>query len=181
MIPYLFAGGGYVLEDSNNGHFQIPAGIGFNFRAWKRAFINVQAAYRISPTTDERNNLELGLGFIVNLGKIDDSQRDTDGDGVLDIVDKCPKQKGAKTAQGCPDKDGDGAPDNIDNCPNIPGPLKGCPDRDKDGIADKEDECPDIAGVEELNGCPQKGENNEFNENTNEGVDTDGDGCSRCP
>jgi outer membrane protein OmpA-like peptidoglycan-associated protein len=169
VVPYLFAGGGYVLEDSDKGHFQVPAGLGVNFLVWKRAYVNLQAAYRYSPTTD-RNNLELGLGFIVNLGKVDESEKDTDGDGIPDMEDKCPRQKGSKIAQGCPDKDGDGVPDKMDKCPDVPGPVNGCPegakeleeekekeqevDADGDGVADAVDDCPTEAGSLATRGCP---------------------------
>lgn len=186
VAPYLFTGGGYVLEDANEGHFQVPVGVGVNFWAWQRASINAHAAYRYSPTA-ERKNLELGLGFIVNLGKVDENERDSDGDGVLDVIDKCPKERGSKLAGGCPDKDGDGAPDKDDNCPNIAGPLNGCPDSDNDGVADKDDDCPDVAGVEENKGCPKEGMDIEdTNGNSGEnGVDSDGDGVAdsidECP
>lgn len=169
VIPYLFAGGGYVVEDNDGGHFQVPAGIGFNFIAWKRAYINAQAAYRYSPT-ENRNNLELGLGFIVNLGKIDEEIRDTDGDGIPDTLDECPNEKGTKIAQGCPDRDGDGAADKDDKCPDIPGPIDGCPeeerekieeekadnlsDNDGDGVADALDDCPTEVGTLATKGCP---------------------------
>jgi len=168
VTPYLYAGAGYAFEGDNTGHFQVPAGVGFNFHAWKRAAINLQAGYRYSPTVD-RNNLELGLGFIVNLGPLDPDERDRDGDGVPDSMDKCPATKGSKIAQGCPDKDGDGVPDVKDKCPSDPGPVDGCPedkamkmDADKDGVPDMEDECPTEAGSPDNNGCPIQ--------------DTDGDG-----
>ncbi|MEM6321633.1 MAG: OmpA family protein [Bacteroidota bacterium] len=168
VTPYLYAGGGYVLEDTNSGHFQVPAGIGFNFHVWKRAVLNLQAGYRYSPITEERNNLELGLGFIVNLGQIDPNERDTDGDGIPDVMDKCPNEKGTKLAQGCPDRDGDGVTDKVDKCPDVPGPVMGCPedvlkDEDGDGVPDDEDDCPTEVGTLANKGCP-------------EGTDTDGDG-----
>ena len=178
VTPYLFAGGGLVSED-NSAYLQIPAGIGFNFHAWKRASINAQAAYRFAPSTEERNNLELGLGFIVNLGPLDPNERDRDRDGVPDILDKCPTVKGSKLAQGCPDRDGDGLSDKLDKCPDVPGPVNGCPetaidennsdggnDSDGDGVIDSEDECPTEVGTIANNGCPE--------ESTI--VDSDGDG-----
>ena len=106
-------------------------------------------------------------------------QKDTDGDGIPDNVDKCPTVPGPKECDGCPcpvkDTDGDGIPDDIDRCPTIPGPKEnfGCPwgDRDHDGIADNVDKCPDVPGIPELQGCPD--------------VDTDGDGIpdrlDKCP
>ena len=166
VSPYLYAGGGFVTEDTNSGYFQVPAGIGFNFYAWKRASINTQLGYRFSPS-DERNTLELGLGFIVNLGPIDPDERDKDRDGIPDAQDNCPNEKGSKLAGGCPDKDGDGAPDKTDKCPDVPGPDNGCPetekekveeiapDADGDGVPDAEDDCPNEAGVLANKGCPE--------------------------
>ena len=80
---------------------------------------------------------------------------DTDGDGVFDAIDDCPKTFGPKENNGCPypDTDGDGLLDNADDCPNIAGPVenKGCPyeDTDGDGLLDKDDECPMTPGPAE--------------------------------
>lgn len=56
---------------------------------------------------------------------------DRDGDGVTDVVDKCPDQAGPLNNQGCPllDRDGDGINDMVDKCPDQAGPLdnQGCP------------------------------------------------------
>jgi OmpA-OmpF porin, OOP family len=85
---------------------------------------------------------------------------DSDGDGIIDALDKCPNQRGVAEYQGCPipDTDGDGINDKEDKCPNQAGvaEYQGCPvpDRDNDGIADDKDDCPDVAGVPEKNGCP---------------------------
>ncbi len=172
VAPYIYAGGGFASEDTNSGYFQIPAGIGFNFHAWKRAAINTQLGYRFSPTED-KNTLELGLGFIVNLGPLDPNERDKDRDGIPDAQDSCPNEKGSKLAGGCPDRDGDGAPDMTDKCPDVPGPDNGCPeseeakvDADGDGVPDAEDDCPTEAGTVENKGCPE----------IDKSADADGDG-----
>jgi OmpA-OmpF porin, OOP family len=57
---------------------------------------------------------------------------DTDGDGVTDDKDVCPKEPGLIDRGGCPirDADGDGVEDSIDRCPDIaagPGGKNGCP------------------------------------------------------
>jgi len=59
---------------------------------------------------------------------------DSDGDGVVDDLDKCPgTPAGVKVDQdGCPlDTDGDGVPDYLDKCPGTPAGVKvdqdGCP------------------------------------------------------
>jgi outer membrane protein OmpA-like peptidoglycan-associated protein len=75
---------------------------------------------------------------------------DSDGDGVVDEVDKCPNTpKGMEVdAQGCPlDSDGDGVINDADNCPSTPPGVSvdsyGCPpDSDGDGVPDYLDQCP---------------------------------------
>lgn len=89
---------------------------------------------------------------------------DSDGDGVVDTLDKCPgTPAGVKVdAIGCPlDSDGDGVPDYMDKCPETPTGVKvdanGCPlDSDGDGVPDALDKCPGTpVGVKvDVNGCP---------------------------
>lgn len=107
--------------------------------------------------------------------------QDTDGDGLMDSVDKCPTDPEDfdqfEDEDGCPDpdNDGDGILDVDDKCPNEAGipELNGCPpvDTDGDGFFDHVDKCPNEAGIAELEGCPP--------------VDTDGDGIfdhlDKCP
>ena len=53
---------------------------------------------------------------------------DVDGDGLIDVVDRCPVDAG-KGASGCPDEDGDGVVDIEDACPRKRGARTdwGCP------------------------------------------------------
>jgi outer membrane protein OmpA-like peptidoglycan-associated protein len=89
---------------------------------------------------------------------------DTDGDGVIDQLDKEPNTpKGvAVYASGIAiDSDGDKIPDYKDSCRFEQGPANnnGCPiigDRDKDGIPDRQDKCIDIKGKEIYIGCPDE-------------------------
>lgn len=46
--------------------------------------------------------------------------RDSDSDGIADVIDKCPTLNG-NTEFGCPDKDNDGILDSADVCPEQPG------------------------------------------------------------
>ncbi len=102
---------------------------------------------------------------------------DTDKDGIIDSLDKCPTVPGIEKYQGCPipDTDKDGINDEEDKCPTVPGLAKyqGCPipDTDKDGINDEEDKCPTVPGVARYQGCPVP--------------DSDGDGVNdeedKCP
>ena len=106
-------------------------------------------------------------------------ESDSDGDGVPDKDDACPRVPGPKENRGCPrvlDTDGDGVPDSEDRCPRLPGPKinGGCPidsDSDGDGVTDAQDACPYVKGPVENRGCPWP--------------DRDGDGVpdkdDRCP
>ncbi|NUP07929.1 MAG: OmpA family protein [Polyangiaceae bacterium] len=104
---------------------------------------------------------------------IEEAKADSDGDGIYDDVDACPKVPGVASddpaKHGCPpegDRDKDTILDKVDACPDEPGkpnkdPKKhGCPDRDtdKDGILDEVDACPNEPGVAsddpKKNGCP---------------------------
>ena len=85
---------------------------------------------------------------------------DRDGDGILDVVDKCPDVPGFVKYQGCPipDTDGDGINDELDKCPTVFGLARyqGCPipDTDGDGVNDEEDKCPTRPGPISNKGCP---------------------------
>jgi outer membrane protein OmpA-like peptidoglycan-associated protein len=106
--------------------------------------------------------------------------KDTDGDGVVDGVDRCPDTPhGVKVdAEGCPlDSDRDGVFDGIDQCPDTPHGTrvdsKGCSqDSDGDGVGDDADKCPNTPRGTKVgsDGCP---------------ADSDGDGVTddrdRCP
>ncbi len=93
---------------------------------------------------------------------------DRDGDGVLDVNDKCPDVAGLASLQGCPDRDRDGIADAEDKCPDVAGLARyqGCPvpDTDGDGVNDELDKCPTVAGLARYQGCPIP--------------DTDGDGVN---
>lgn len=112
----------------------------------------------------------LGLTFTIDpRKKAAPPPPDTDGDGVLDSADKCPKEPGIASKDpeknGCPapvDQDADGIEDASDACPTEagvmnPDPQKnGCPapkDGDGDGFLDEADKCPTVAGVAP-DGCP---------------------------
>ena len=107
------------------------------------------------------NSFELLLGLSVTLGRPEPPPpqlvKDTDGDGLVDRVDKCPNEAGVG-ADGCPpkDTDGDGVMDNSDKCPNLyADTTDGCPpkDSDNDGVPDAKDKCPNEKG-ERPSGCP---------------------------
>jgi len=90
---------------------------------------------------------------------------DSDNDGVVDPVDKCPDTpEGAFVdINGCPrDFDHDGIPDYMDQCPNTPKGFEideeGCSlDSDNDGVPNDMDKCPDTPKgiVVNQTGCPR--------------------------
>lgn len=101
---------------------------------------------------------------------------DSDKDGIIDTIDKCPMEAQGDHPDprsdfwGCPEKDTDkdGIYDSVDLCINEPqgdhpDPKRlGCPDKDSDndGIYDSVDACPHEAGVPstdpKMNGCPEQ-------------------------
>ena len=129
---------------------------------------------------------------------------DTDGDGCLDNVDKCPTEPedkdGFQDDDCCPDPDNDqdGIADNADLCPNVAEDKDGfkdsdgCPDpdNDQDGIADTMDKCPskpeDRDGYMDEDGCPDDDNDNDRiadiqdacpNKAEDYDGDSDNDGC----
>lgn len=116
------------------------------------------------------------------------NNRDSDGDGIIDVDDHCPEEPedydGFQDEDGCPDydNDGDGIPDIKDLCPNEAEDYDGykdadgCPDLDNDGdgILDKDDKCPneaeDFDGFQDDDGCPDL-------DNDNDGIPDKDDKC----
>jgi outer membrane protein OmpA-like peptidoglycan-associated protein len=96
-------------------------------------------------------------------------ERDSDGDGIPDVADRCPvtpeDKDGFEDDDGCPepDNDGDGIPDAKDKCPNEAETFNGnadgdgCPDEpldaDGDGVDYEHDRCPLEKG-DASDGCP---------------------------
>jgi outer membrane protein OmpA-like peptidoglycan-associated protein len=143
--------------------------------------ITAQTGYGMGLTNNIKNSMIYSWGLYVNMnrkkrkaGKDMSAQIipvnncgvatvDTDCDGIVDAIDKCPTVPGLPSNNGCPvsDRDGDGVVDQQDKCPDVAGSVsnEGCPitpidDRDKDGLADNIDKCPDQVGPASNNGCP---------------------------
>lgn len=143
----------------------------------------VYNGYLASNRVSEAKPISYGIKVGIYLST---RKKDTDGDGVPDRRDNCPKTPveayGYIDSHGCPlDSDGDGVPDYLDKCPNTPAEAfgmvdeYGCPlDSDGDGVADYLDKCPNTPeeafGMIDSNGCP---------------IDSDGDGVpdylDKCP
>lgn len=101
----------------------------------------------------------------VRLGATVSNADDSDGDGIVDSLDRCPHTKsGVKVdSLGCPiDTDKDGVADFMDKCPNTPENAsvnaEGCEmDFDDDGVPDSKDMCPNSpkgSTVDPNTGCP---------------------------
>ena len=114
-------------------------------------------------------------------------ETDTDGDGVVDKDDKCPRLPGPPENKGCPveapkDRDGDGIPDPVDSCPDQPEDKDGfqdedgCPeaDNDNDGVVDGADKCPVDPGPIQNLGCP-------ITDKDADGIPDDKDKCPNEP
>ena len=182
LVPYLIGG---IGATSYQGYFaaQAPVGVGLQFRLAENNFIRLASQYRIPVTESANYHFFHGLSVLQSFPKkkivpvVEPPVviLDRDGDGVLDVDDKCPDVFGLSTLMGCPDRDGDGIADGDDKCPDQAGLAKyeGCPipDTDGDGINDENDKCPTVFGIAKYQGCPIP--------------DTDGDGVNdeedKCP
>jgi OOP family OmpA-OmpF porin len=155
----------------NATHFNMPIGVGVShdinekFAAFVSTTYNYVGTdlldgYKPNANGDKDEFFHHAIGITYKIG----GKKDSDKDGVIDELDRCPDVVGLVNLYGCPDYDGDGVSDLDDLCPTSPGlaDMGGCPDQDNDGISDKDDACPQMAGTKETNGCP----------------DTDGDGVA---
>jgi OmpA-OmpF porin, OOP family len=187
-------GAGYVRDMyRKDQHFNEN---GVTALAGLRMGVSDNVGIRLSGTLDyipspsqNRADHYLNWGIQLGVGLMFNNRSDSDGDGVKDNLDKCPKTpKGeAVDASGCSasqrDTDGDGVKDNLDKCPNTPPGEKvdanGCSaaqlDADGDGVPDGVDKCP---------GTP-KGEPVDASGCSASQRDTDGDGVKdgldKCP
>lgn len=164
LSPFLHAGGGPVYTKADGLDLTASLGGGLNFRFDDMFNLQLRTAYK--PTTsDQYNSWAHTVGFVFGLaGKGEKAEKpsDRDGDGIIDVNDRCPDEAGLEMNDGCPeveesDRDGDGIIDSEDRCPDVKGVAsnEGCPsDRDGDGIIDTEDRCPDTKGVVANQGCP---------------------------
>jgi outer membrane protein OmpA-like peptidoglycan-associated protein len=179
VSPFLTAGIGASKYKGYYGAF-MPFGIGAQVKVVDEIFIMFNSQYRVPVTENTSYHFYHSIGVVANLFKkkeplvvvvpipVVEPPKDRDGDGVLDVDDKCPDVAGLASLQGCPDRDGDGIADADDKCPDVAGLARyqGCPipDTDKDGINDEVDKCPTVPGLARYQGCPIP--------------DTDGDGVN---
>ena len=167
--PYLLAGVGAQMYGGTYFGAFIPTGVGLKVNLFDDAHFFITSQYRI-PVTKGSVEYHFFNQFGI-AGRIGQKKEpvvkalpplpvDTDNDGIIDRLDKCPSVPGLTKYDGCPvpDTDKDGINDEEDKCPTEPGPAsnQGCPfkDTDDDGIVDDQDKCPTVAGVKENDGCP---------------------------
>jgi len=184
--PYIMTGAGASMYSGKYFGAFIYPGLGFKINFFDEAHFFATSQYRI-PVTKETSNYHFQHQFGI-AGRIGKKKEpvvivppvvpvDTDKDGIIDSLDKCPTVPGVAKYNGCPvpDTDKDGINDEEDKCPTVAGLPRygGCPipDTDKDGVNDEEDKCITEAGPASNQGCPIK--------------DSDGDGINdeedRCP
>jgi OOP family OmpA-OmpF porin len=148
--PYVQVGAGVSVYNNYYGLF-IPVGAGCQVNVTKDVFILVNAQYRLPVTTTQHRHFyhSIALAGVINRKKISKTK--------VFVPSKSPSTVPAITRP--VDSDGDGLIDSIDRCPQVVGVLRyhGCPvpDTDKDGINDDNDKCPDVAGNAASNGCPE--------------------------
>jgi len=179
--------GGYVYTGGEH-RFGADAGLGAQLSIVNGLQLGpfVRAFYVHQPDSENRRDSEdawillAGLGGSIAIPPDSKVIPDSDGDGLLDPDDACPKDAedtdGFEDGDGCPDEDNDRdqIPDTTDRCPEEPEDTDGfededgCPDEDndRDQIPDTTDRCPDEAEDHDLfedeDGCPE--------------LDNDGDG-----
>ncbi len=178
ILPYLEGGVGASRSYDGELNVQVPLGAGIFVKIYNGAYFTADASYRFGT---KKSNLQYGVGFVYSLNHLADqlkvvdeqpSEKDSDGDGIVDALDLCPSIAGPEKFLGCPDSDNDGIEDSKDKCPDVAGPidLMGCPDSDGDGVADVEDKCPNLSGLVSNGGCPAA-------DSDKDGVPDDKDKC----
>jgi hypothetical protein len=129
------------------GHY----GGGVKLFADRRFAVRIEGRHYLGPATHRRNRVashgSVVVGLSIRLGPqpsrapepakadgTDDATRDSDHDGKVDRVDRCPWEA-SDTADGCKpaDFDADGILDVDDACPREAGPTpRGCPESEED-------------------------------------------------
>jgi len=172
LKPYMQMGLGFLewspnpslasasIGDTEAWLFSIGGGIRYKLGAYTQLRAEFEDLYAVSEVYSNFH-LNVGLTWVFGGGR----PADTDGDGILDLKDRCPDTPaGALVDQhnGCPwDTDGDGVMEGLDMCAATaqgwPVDDKGCPlDTDADAVPDGVDSCADTpkGAIVDPNGCP---------------------------
>ena len=104
--PYFSVGGSYTHVGEGGNHFEIPFGTGVEIPIAKHTMVQLNLEYR--TTKDEnRNNVGIFVGLKFDLDRKETYHElidmDMDGDGIVDLLDKCPEVAGVSMLDGCPD------------------------------------------------------------------------------
>jgi len=216
FAPYLLVGVGYlsvkdetglpfIKDTGEDNNPTASVGLGFKWRMGQSNFSirgehRVRVAYDWDTWTDQLTTLgvQYSFGGAKQDAGIPDNNKDTDGDGILDIWDACPGTKAgvAVTSRGCElknvqsDADGDRVFDSVDECPNTPPRVpvdpRGCSlDSDMDGVTSDIDRCPASRTGADVNeyGCENDSDKDGVLDhhdkcpNTRAGARTDVNGC----
>jgi hypothetical protein len=148
------------LGDDNSTMFSVGGGIRQRLGAHTSFRAEFENMYAMDDSYSNQH-VNVGISWIFGGG----SPGDLDGDGVLNIKDRCPDTPTGSLVDkhdGCPwDLDLDGVMEGIDVCPDTPRgwPVdeRGCPlDSDGDAVPDGIDECADTPAGAIVNdvGCP---------------------------
>ncbi|RMG26359.1 MAG: hypothetical protein D6730_09310 [Bacteroidetes bacterium] len=120
FAPYLSTGIG-LNAASNNLRWYVPAILGMRFRINQHVSFNLEGAYKFA-IDGKQQHIAYSGGFVFGLPSNQPSQRppqnrpaepsqlisqadkqlDTDGDGIPDVDDRCPEERGLVTFFGCP-------------------------------------------------------------------------------
>jgi len=177
VIPLVKAGAGYETMsrrffDNRDSAF-VDAGVGAKVPFTKQIALKLEAVYMLKNNHNRwDNNLALLAGLNYAFGPkivaVDDTDMDSDNDGVADSMDKCPSTPAGVQvdANGCKvdgDDDNDGVKNSMDKCPSTPAGVQvdanGCKvdgDDDNDGVKNSMDKCPSTPAGAKVNsdGCP---------------------------
>ncbi len=148
LQPFVF-GGAHVSRRSSSNYLSIPMGMGARYMVFNdNGMITGQVGYGLSSSSNIRNSLIYSFGLYINMTRKKKVQPVELPKPVDTVVCPIPLV----------DTDCDGLVDSIDKCPTVPGPARneGCPilDRDHDGVMDEVDKCPDEPGEPCDQGCP---------------------------
>lgn len=141
LTPFVAAGlSGLKSPDDTDAVFSWGGGLKYSILD-EAAALRVDLRHLVMLDSDHYSNFESTFGLQIPFcgGKPVSSPVDSDKDGVIDSLDRCPH-----TPEG----------EKVD--------AKGCPfaDSDKDGVADSQDLCPNTRSGETVdkNGCPPQTE-----------------------